>query len=320
MRWVGRHPVMMAEEGAAGGGGSDAALSAGSLPPSGDMSPASTGAEGGNLLDWRSMAEPELRNDPILQKYGSASEALKALVHSERELGRRVRVPGEGATEQEWTKFYERLGRPAAPGDYTITEPMGEDGATPLLSQEFRTRLLEAGHAANLTPAQMQKMVDFAALTVTDAARQQSGVAALQRAEAERTLAQMFGASAPRILAQANMVFDMLGRGRFGGDYAIKAREEWLQSELANSPNMIGLLSAIWDELGEGRFVESDSGPLMSADALQSKRADLMKITMDMSRPTAERQAAQQELQGIYSQLARMQDADERRRQRYQQR
>lgn len=307
-----RWPVLMAEGDAAGGSGGDPG--AGGSDPAPPSSPQQgTGADSGSLLDWRSLAEPEYREDPVLQKYTSASEALKALVHSQRELGGRVRLPQEGASEAEWNQFYDRMGRPKSAGEYVVEDPKTAEGE-PLLAKEFHTRLLEAGHAAGLTPKQMQAMINFAGQTVTDSAQLQSGLQAMQKAEAEKELAQMFGASAPRILAQANMVFDMLARGRWGGDKAIEARNRWSKSELANDPYMIAVLSNIWDDLGEGRFVESDTGgPLMSAEALSTKKAELLQVAMDETKSRGEREAAQAQLKGIYDQLVRLQEAAARR-------
>src|SRR5262245_50725258 len=48
------------------------------------------------LLNWRDLADPEYRSDPVLAKYKSPGEALKALVHQERLLGNSIQIPREG--------------------------------------------------------------------------------------------------------------------------------------------------------------------------------------------------------------------------------
>ena len=39
--------------------------------------------------------------------------------------GTAIKLPGENATDEEWGKFYDRLGRPASSNDYGLSKDKG---------------------------------------------------------------------------------------------------------------------------------------------------------------------------------------------------
>ena len=71
-------------------------------------------------------AEIFLRDHPALEKYETKDEAVKALVHAQRMLGKSpdgyIRMPGEGEAPEEFDAFYAALGRPEGADGYELPD------------------------------------------------------------------------------------------------------------------------------------------------------------------------------------------------------
>lgn len=76
----------------------------------------------------------DLQNNESLNQYKTFEDMARGLVETKRMVGDRVKVPGEGATPEDWDKFFTRLGRPETADGYEFTkvelpEAMGFDPA-----------------------------------------------------------------------------------------------------------------------------------------------------------------------------------------------
>lgn len=90
-------------------------------------------------------SEISLRDHPVLQKYGSKDEAVKALVHAQKQLGKPVQglvAPGEDASDEDRAAFQTQLrsmiGMPESVEDYTSglnMHDVGEDSLFPKLAE-----------------------------------------------------------------------------------------------------------------------------------------------------------------------------------------
>jgi hypothetical protein len=270
------------------------------------------------IENWRDLADPEYRKDPVLGKYKTVNEALKALVHNERLLGNAIQIPREGASEVQWRHIYEKLGCPKHPGEYVIADPaMGqdEDGNAKTLAPNFVVSLLDVCHQAGLNPKQAQAFVDFAARTVVQSENIQAGEMAMQKAAAERELFEAFGSESATIIQKATMAIQRIGEGRYGGGaYAQRAAEKIRQSVLGNDVDVVAMLANVWDNFSEGQFIESSAGGGMtSRDQLMADIAAFGAIMNDERRPHDERVAAQKKQYSLFQDLNAMEDAAQRR-------
>src|SRR3546814_16931008 len=83
----------------------------------------------GTTDDWRSALSEEVRGHPALQGFDGVDALAREHVHLQRLIGRKGIVPpGEDAGEEERARFYEALGRPAAPADYEVSDPPRPEG------------------------------------------------------------------------------------------------------------------------------------------------------------------------------------------------
>jgi len=98
--------------------------------------------------DWRTSLPEELRTEKSLEKYKSVPEVAKAYVEASKLMGNAVHMPKADATQEEFDKFYARLGRPESPDKYELKRPENPAGGQwdEGLEKEFRT----AAHASGL--------------------------------------------------------------------------------------------------------------------------------------------------------------------------
>lgn len=107
--------------------------------------------------------EIPLRDHPSLKDYKSKDEAVKALVHAQKLLGKTpagyVQVPGEDADPDQMEAFHAALGRPDAPDGYALPEVDLPDGfeLQEAMIDGFRTKAHELG----LTPGQVSGLFQW---------------------------------------------------------------------------------------------------------------------------------------------------------------
>lgn len=110
-------------------------------------------------------ADESIQN--ILKTENPTEEFFKSYVNAQKLIGSRLQVPGEGATDADWQKFYRTSGAPEDPAKYEMNAVKleGPDGelATFIHSNRpkaFMDKIAEAGVKWGLTQRQMQGMLE----------------------------------------------------------------------------------------------------------------------------------------------------------------
>lgn len=308
-----RWPVMMAEVGGDAGGGTggtpaSGTAEGGTAPPvtatgsaEGTSQALGTGTDTPSLLDWRNGLDTTLRAEPVLQKYTTMGDAMKAFVSAEKMLGSRVEIPGADAPQEARDKFYERLGRPATPTDYQLTHPTLPEGLA-WDAQEQSAFLAEA-HAAGLTTAQAQAMLDTYGRHITGVANKAAGASATQMAEGKAAIAKLFGAATAQRMSEAQYFFEQVAAKRFGGTYGPEAWQAIVDSGLANNPAVIAVFSDAYSQLTEAEYhdVAGWGGATGSKDQLEARRQELLDKQFKPGGLSAQEKVEQQ---GLYRQLS----------------
>lgn len=86
------------------------------------------------------------------------SDLAKSYVESQRMARQSIRMPGEGATDDDWNKVYNQLGRPAEAKDYKFSEVFGEGDSTYKATDEdkaFQQAFGQVAHRVGLTQRQV---------------------------------------------------------------------------------------------------------------------------------------------------------------------
>lgn len=203
-------------------------------------------ADGGT--DWRATLPDDIRDDPSLASITDVSGLAKGFIHGQKLIGMdRIPVPGKDSGPEAWETVYDRLGRPADPGDYTLEVPkeLAEAGVfDPELDKRFRA----AAHQAGLNQAQISSLHGWFLAATEETIKGLDRDAETTRTELEASLRKEYGAALPQKKELARRAAAALG-----GEAVVDALEEGigglaLMRFLANAGAQMGE-----DELiGEG--------------------------------------------------------------------
>lgn len=76
-------------------------------------------AEGGFADNWREALPENIRGEKCLDSIKTLGALAQSYVHAQKAMGsKRLAVPGDSSTPEEWNEFYKALGRPDAEADY----------------------------------------------------------------------------------------------------------------------------------------------------------------------------------------------------------
>lgn len=204
--------------------------------------------------DWKAQYIPEdIRNEKTWEKYQDPSAAFKSLFHLEKKMGSAVNIPDDKATPEDRAAFYEKLGVPKTHEGYKWQEPKLPEGASWDKAQlgEF----VQAAHKLNLTPAQLQGVLDY----YGDKIGSQLVNPETVYAETKETLTKEWGANAEKNFAAAREAAKLLGP---------EALEKFKAAGLDNDPVILKAMSKLGLEMGEGQSVHGD--PQQEVDAAQA--------------------------------------------------
>lgn len=110
--------------------------------------------------DWVTKIEgmpDKLLLDPTINLYETPVDALKGLLHHKKVASSKLAVPGKDATDEDWNKTFDALGRPAKAEDYDLGfDPLPDDAGDDVKAERtaMETRYKEAAHGLGLTPKQ----------------------------------------------------------------------------------------------------------------------------------------------------------------------
>lgn len=134
------------------------------MSDSANTGPGGPGSQGGGsdgtTQDWVVELGLDDATRESLSKAGfrDAKGLAEGYVNLSRKLGSSVQVPGDGATEEEWAAFYNKL-RPKSAEEYGLKPPEAPPGLQP--DQERLKAFTEAAHKIGLTKRQAQNLFDW---------------------------------------------------------------------------------------------------------------------------------------------------------------
>jgi hypothetical protein len=108
---------------------------------------------------WRDDLPSELQGIKTLEKFKDVSGLAKSYVETEKYFEGAVRIPGEGATDDDWSSFYGKLGRPDTAEDYDFEKAEMPDGME--YNSDFEKQYLEMAHKNGYSNAQVKAGYDW---------------------------------------------------------------------------------------------------------------------------------------------------------------
>ena len=222
--------------------------------------------------DWRAGLPEELRAEKTLEGFKDIGSLAKSYVETKRFIGEKlpegvsgeevhaylrdaIRVPKPDAPAEEWAAVFSKLGRPESPDKYAVKEQTFPPELGITVDPEGQKAFLGVAHAAGLTTAQVQKVLDwYGQYTIgqVDGQVRQTGEA---RKTAEAALKQEWGSAYQRNTGLARATVATL----FGRDPELAAAIEDAGNNVALVKGLVRI-GEILHERGEIRGDEVSAG------------------------------------------------------------
>jgi len=195
--------------------------------------------------DWRDDLPDALR--ARAEKFAAPADLLKSYVELERRLGRSVVVPGAGADDDERARFYGRLGRPDAPGDYAVSLPddLPEHLRPDEAGQALQSSFLDAMHKAGASPEIVQSAIDWYYGTLRDADTDAGQFVERSQADSEAAMRREWGGAYDDNVAYARRALQ-----QYGGDDLVALLD---QTGLGNNAALLRAFARVGQTTGEDR-------------------------------------------------------------------
>ena len=234
------------------------------------LSGGSDAAQGAPAPSWREHVPSDLASHPALQNITDMSGLVKGYVESQDALEKRVQVPTDQSSPDDWNAFYKSIGRPDTPEGYA--EALKDEGFQWAEGSEV---LQKAVHDAGLTA----KQVSMLSKTINE-------MGAAQQADAEKT--------------QDNVIQSL--RGEWGKNFdqrlglareAVKQfgtegiNEMLSRTGAGNDPAFIKMMSQVGQTLADQGMIDGQSFGVMSREdaAKEAERITALPAYSDPSDP-----------------------------------
>ena len=121
-----------------------------------DPTPTGTPAEP-IAADWKTTLPQDLRDDPSLQMIHDVPALAKSFIHAQKSMGaKKLALPGEGASKDEWKEVYKKLGLPETAESYKF-EGLNDE----LFDEGFQKEFAAVSHENNINPLQAQGLLKW---------------------------------------------------------------------------------------------------------------------------------------------------------------
>jgi hypothetical protein len=193
---------------------------------------------------WRDDLPEELQGVKTLEKFKDINGLAKSYVETEKYFEGAIRIPKEGASDEEWSNYYGKLGRPDTPEDYDFAKTELPEGMN--YDTDFEKGFLARAHKNGFNNDQVKDMYDW----YNDATKgayvdnQVSTQNSEQKTEIE--LRADWGRQYDEKLAGVQRLVDK---------YASEEDREYLNTGPGNDKKLVRMLDRIAKDHGEGRHL-----------------------------------------------------------------
>jgi hypothetical protein len=206
--------------------------------------------------DWKESLSDELRADKSLENIKDIEGLAKSYVHAQKLVGAdKIPVPNKFATEKDWDAVYEKLGRPATPGEYKYD--LAEDHN---FDAEALNSFSDQAHKLGLLPGQANGVVKFYNEAMSKVQQEQETTAVAARENSTKELKQEWGQAYPQKISQASNLAKSVGASELFDTNLADG------TKLGDHPVMIRAFAELASKMGEDSITQS-SGPIYQTPA-----------------------------------------------------
>jgi len=219
---------------------------------------------------WYEALSAEYRSDEHVTGHDTLESFVKQGVNAQHLLGRKgIIPPGEGATEADYAKFFNDLGRPADRFEgYRVEDfPKVERPSGVPEDQEFESALLKAVYDAGAPQDMAERLYASYLGAVEPAHRARMEALNEEHAKIDRWLDETYGYAADRVLQQGTQAFEAIGRHL--GMTEEKGLKDWMGAldlpmangtSLGQQPFLMQMMKMVAEAGGEGSILKSSAG------------------------------------------------------------
>ena len=202
--------------------------------------------------DWKASLSDEIRNEKSLENISDIESLAKGYVHAQRLVGAdKIPVPNKYATEEDWNKVYEKLGRPKSADEYKFNLP--EDKT---VDEAALKGFAQQAHKLGLLPGQADGVVKFYNDMIGQELSAANSIAEAARNKATTELKTEWGQAFDQKIAAANQVVASV----FPQGFMSMNMEDG--TKLGDNPAVIKAFAMLAERMGEDKIVQGD-GPIM---------------------------------------------------------
>lgn len=216
---------------------------------------------------WEAMGTPHLAT-----RFTDLKALPKSYVSAERMLSnsKKVAVPNENSTPEEWDAFFAAAGRPGKPEEYGLAKPEGVPEE--IWSEDEAKEFATLAHKLGLSKKAANALVQWQAERLGKSFSAQSEQAEQAKAQAIEGLKKEWGTG-----YDANLKLAKQAAVTFGG-------EELLNHPLANDPAFIKAMAKAGAAISEGKLAGGrQGGP--GVETPETIKAEIGSIMADKNHP-----------------------------------
>ncbi len=211
--------------------------------------------------DWKASLSDEIRNEKSLENISDIESLAKSFVHAQKLVGAdKIPVPNKFATEEDWNKVYEKLGRPKSADEYKFNLP--EDKT---VDETALKSFADQAHKLGLLPGQADGVVKFYNDMIGAELSNANSIAVAAREKATSELKTEWGQAYDQKIAAANNVV----RSVLPDGFMSMNMEDG--TKLGDNPVVIKAFAMLAEKMGEDKIVSSDGPMMMTPKALDKE-------------------------------------------------
>lgn len=209
-----------------------------------DAAPTQAVTTSNSVGSWRDSLPTDLRDNPSLRSINDIPSLAKSYVHAQSLVGAdKVVIPKDNATQEEWSNFFNKVGRPSNPNDYKLGRP--ENFPEQYYDADMNNHMMQVFHESGLSSKQAKllhsKYMEYVNNRITQGTQQTQQ----QAEQAMAALKQQYGPDFNIRVAAAQRAIQ-----RFGSPELVSYLEK---SGMGNNPELIKLFSNVGMSLTESR-------------------------------------------------------------------
>ena len=193
---------------------------------------------------WRDDLPEELQGVKTLEKFKDVSGLAKSYVQTEKYFEGAIRIPKDGATDEEWNTFHAKMGRPETSDDYEFEKTELPEGMN--YDTEFEKAFLTRAHKNGFNNTQVKDMYDW-----------WNGISKEMYVENQVNTENTIQKAEIELRADWGRQYDekLAGVQRLVDKYASEEDKEYLNQGAGNDIHLARMMDRIAKDFGEARHL-----------------------------------------------------------------